>query len=242
MLKIVVCSPGESECRSHWGSSQQGRCWAPTYTIYHFIFHTLFFKYLPAGWWWFEIGSSCRSKGPPGRENKHCQRHNGPEDWVHLAKVASWSHIKSSNINLDHIPSSESRICINKKSQPNISISTKLKFKILTKPSFRISTKIQLHNLYKTSAAKWWTNSSFKILPELQLQNLDQPCAQSLNKSLALGPNVSSQICNKLLPTWSSASTWATVTTSTSFELASSHARVTSIKFTKQQLVSEWVS
>jgi hypothetical protein len=38
-----------------------------------------------------------------------------------------------------------------------------------------------------------------------------------------------------LLPTRSSS---ATVTTSTSFELASSHARVTSIKFTKQ----EWVS
>ena len=50
-----------------------------------------------------------------------------------------------------------------------------LKFKILTKPSFRISTKIQLHNLYKTSAAKCWANSSFKILPEFQLQNLDQP-------------------------------------------------------------------
>ena len=32
------------------------------------------------------------------------------------------------------------------------------------------------------------------------------------------------------------------MTTSTSFELASSHARATSIKFTKQQLVSEWVS
>ena len=93
-----------------------------------------------------------------------------------------------------------------------------LKFKILTKPSFGISTKIQLHNLYKTSTAKCWTKSSFKILPELQLQNLDQPCAQSLNKSLALGPNVSSQICNKLLPTWSSASTWATVTASTSFD------------------------
>ena len=29
-----------------------------------------------------------------------------------------------------------------------------LKFKILTKPSFTISTKIQLHNLYKTSTAK----------------------------------------------------------------------------------------
>ena len=39
------------------------------------------------------------------------------------------------------------------KSQPNISISPKLK--ILTKASFRISTKIQLHKLYKTSAAKY---------------------------------------------------------------------------------------
>ena len=33
----------------------------------------------------------------------------------------------------------------------------------------------------------------------------------------------------------------ATVTTSTSFELASSHARVTSIKFTKQESVSDKV-
>ena len=125
-------------------------------------------------------------------------------------------------------------------SKHQLKISTKHQhLHILTKPSFGISTKIQLHNLYKTSAAKCWTNSSFKILPELQFQN---PCAQSLNKSLALGPNVSSQICNKLLPTWSSASTSATVTTSTSFELASSHARVTSIKFTKQQSVSQSVS
>ena len=30
---------------------------------------------------------------------------------------------------------------------------------------------------------------------------LTNPCAQSLNESLALGPNVSSQICIKLLPT-----------------------------------------
>ena len=144
------------------------------------------------------------------------------------------SHIASSNTNLDRISSSESWLSINKTSASPLS----LKFKILTKPSFRISTKIQLHNLYKTSAAKCWTNSSFKILPELQLQNLDQPCAQSLNKSLALRPNLSFQICNKLLPTRSSSLTSATVTTSTSFELASSHARVTSIKFTKQQLVS----
>ena len=87
----------------------------------------------------------------------------------------------------------------------------------------------------------------FQNLAELQLQNLDQPlCSKSE------GPNVSSQICNKVLPTWSSLSTSATVTTSTSFELstsatvttstsfelATSHARVTSMKSTKRQLVS----
>ena len=38
-----------------------------------------------------------------------------------------------------------------------------------------------------------------------------------------------------------SASISATVTTSTSFELASSHARVTSIKSAKQELVSQSV-
>ena len=114
-----------------------------------------------------------------------------------------------------------------------------LEFKILTKLSFRISTKIKLYNLYKTSAAKWWTNSSIKILPELRLQNYDQSCAQSLNKSLALGPNVSSQICNKLLPTWSSASTWGTVTTSTSL---SWHLHTPGSHQSSILNVTEWVS
>ena len=41
--------------------------------------------------------------------NKHCQRHNGPEGWVHLAKVTSWGHITD----LDHILSSESWLSIN---------------------------------------------------------------------------------------------------------------------------------
>ena len=122
---------------------------------------------------------------------KHCQRHNGPEDWVHLTKVSSWVHFTNSNTNLDQISSSESRPSIN----------------------FKISTKI-----------------------------LTKPCAQRLNKSLALWTILSSQICNKLLPIQSSSSTLATVTISTSFELVSSHARVTSIKFTKQEWVSESVS
>ena len=59
------------------------------------------------------------------------------------------------------------------KSQPDISISTKSKVKIFTKPTFRILTKIQLRNLnYKhqqqntdqTSASKSRLNFNFKIL------------------------------------------------------------------------------
>ena len=42
---------------------------------------------------------------------------------------------------------------------------------------------IQQNNLYKTPAAKCWTNSSFEILPKLQLLNLDQPlCSKSEQK------------------------------------------------------------
>ena len=44
-----------------------------------------------------------------------------------------------------------------------------LNFKTLTKPSFRIWTKIKLHNLNQASAEKYWPNFSFKIVPELQL-------------------------------------------------------------------------
>ena len=101
--------------------------------------------------------------------------------------------LSRSYTNLDQISSSESRPknqFLNQTSASPIN----LKFKISTKHSFRIATKIQLHNLYKTSASKCWTNSSFKILPELQLQSLDQPlCSKS--ESLVLGPNVSFQIC-----------------------------------------------
>ena len=46
---------------------------------------------------------------------EHCQRHNGPEGWVHLAKITSLGHITSSYSNLDQISSSESRSSINLK-------------------------------------------------------------------------------------------------------------------------------
>ena len=61
------------------------------------------------------------------------------------------------------------------KSQPNISISNKSKFKILTKPSFEywprfnlvISTKLQQQNSDQTSASKSHLNFNFKILTKM---------------------------------------------------------------------------
>ena len=61
-------------------------------------------------------------------------------------------------------------------------------------------------------------------------------------KKLTFWPSFIFQICTKLSSTRFSASTSATVTTSTSFELASSHARVTSFKSTKQQWMSGLVT
>ena len=86
---------------------------------------------------------------------------------------------------------------------------------------------------------------NFKILPEHQLQNLEQtlkPYPQSPNKNLTLWPKLIFQICTKLLSTCFSSSTSTTVTTPISLELPSSHTRVTLIKFTKQEWVSESVS
>ena len=56
----------------------------------------------------------------------------------------------------------------------NISISTKVKLKIFSKPIFIILTKTQVLNLNQTS-----------ILTKLQLQNLDQKLCWKSNKSLA---------------------------------------------------------
>ena len=125
-----------------------------------------------------------RKARPAFTRFKHYQRHNGPEELssayhsnmfrsYHKFKHNSWSNfifrisIKHQLQNLNE--TSASRL--------------NLKFKILTEPSFSVSTKIQLHNLCKTSAAKYWPNSSLKILPELQLQYLDQTlCLKSEQK------------------------------------------------------------
>ena len=103
--------------------------------------------------------------------------------------------------------------------------------KIWSRFNFVTSTKHQQQNTDQTSASKSRLHFNIKILTK--------PCAKSRNKRLAFWPNLSFQICNTLLPPRSLSSTSTTVTTSTSFELPSSHARVTSIKFTKRQLVSQ---
>ena len=113
-----------------------------------------------------------------------------PQGWVQLIKVTCLGLIT----NLDQISSSESRLknqFLNQTSASPIN----LKFKISTKHSFRIATKIQLHNLYKTSAAKCWTNSSFKILPELQLQNLDQTLCSKSEQKLSFMTKFATNCC-----------------------------------------------
>ena len=93
--------------------------------------------------------------------------------------------------------------------------------KILTKPSFTSSTKIELQNLDQTL----------------------KPCPQSLNKNLTLRPNFDFQICTKLFSTGFSSSTWATLTTSTRLScylhMPGSHQ---STLLNSSQLVSESVS
>ena len=126
------------------------------------------------------------------------------------------------------------RLCARKKSLDHFIYRHICLIRRLIKPT-RWPQGIQLHNIYKRSQKK----TSLKSCLNFNFIILTKPCAQSLSKSLAFWPNLSFEICNKLLPTRSSS---AAVTTSTSFELASSHARVTSIKFTKQESVSQLVS
>ena len=79
------------------------------------------------------------------------QRHNGPEDWVHITRSQFTVHKSWTYYNF--------RI--------STSILTKSKVKILTTPGLRILSDIQLRNLNQISAAKYWPNFSSKILTNL---------------------------------------------------------------------------
>ena len=110
--------------------------------------------------------------------SKHCQRHNGPEGWVHLTKVTSWGHITNSSTNLDQISSWESRPSI------NVKFSTKhepLDKTLSSKSQFTISTKIQL-----------WFNITFT---KHQQQKTDQTPASNL--AWASTSNLDQTLCSK---------------------------------------------
>ena len=99
--------------------------------------------------------------------------------------------------------------------------------------SFRILTKLLAQNVDQTWASKSWPNFSFKISTELQLQNLSLDILNNLQRQ-----NLYQTVANTHSMIILIIAKSATQTTSTSFELASSHTRVTSIKSTKRQLVS----
>ena len=99
-----------------------------------------------------------------------------------------------------------------------------------SKFSFWISTKLPLQKLGQIIASKNWTRIYSKSWPKFSFDILSQhswPTSESASKSLP----------NCLLR--SSASISAILTTSRSFELASSNARVTPIKSQQQEWVGE---
>ena len=101
--------------------------------------------------------------------------------------------------------------------------------------SFKISTMIQLH----TSTKHKWQNTDQTPVPNsclnFNFKILTKPCAQKQNCCNQTSASKSAPNCRQHV---FSAPPSATVTTSTSFGLASSRARVTSIKSTKRHKVS----
>ena len=126
-------------------------------------------------------------------------------------------------------------------------------------------TPILIQTLPK--AQQTWGLSSYHRITVHSSQILNMLAFQNLYEALTSKsqPNISISTINLKLKSWPNLKVWtkvklydltsasksatrsssltsARVTTSTSFKQASSHARVTSIKFTKRQSVSEWVS
>ena len=104
----------------------------------------------------------------------------------------------------------------------------------------RSAYQSNLFRSYHKFKHKSWSNFKFRISTKHQLQNLDQTSASWLNLKFKILTKPSFKISTKI-QLHNFYKTSATVTTSTSFESASSHARVTSIKSTKRDGVSQLV-
>ena len=102
---------------------------------------------------------------------KHCQRHNGPEGWVHITRSQYTVHR-----HIEQITISESRLSINFK----ISTKHRLNLKLRSWPNlaseywprfnFVTSTKHQQQNTDQTSASKSRRTSTSKSWPTLVLK------------------------------------------------------------------------
>ena len=78
-------------------------------------FSGLFWPFFPCKKGWTE---NSRLSNEDGLKSKHCQRHNGPEGWVHLTKVTSWGHITISQILIKfHLQNLDLRINFSTKHQ-----------------------------------------------------------------------------------------------------------------------------
>ena len=142
------------------------------------------------------------------------------------------------------------------KSQPNISISSQTNCREI---SDGVSESVSDKGSQCRQLNQFFSNIenlfTIQILPELQLQSLDQTlCSKSEQKfsfmTIPQFPNLQQTVADTILIIKStkqesvsesvsqSVSDKHSQTVTTSFELPSSHARVTSIKFTKRESVS----
>ena len=101
---------------------------------------------------------------------KHCQRHNGPEGWVHITRSQYTVHR-----HIEHITISESRLSIN--------------FKISTK--HRLNLKLRS---WPNLASEYWPRFNFVTSTKHQQQNTDQTSA---SKSRRTSTSKSWQKCSK---------------------------------------------
>ena len=165
---------------------------------------------------------------------------DGPKGWVLLFLKSYCKFSKFSFKNLTKLKPQKLNQTSASKSWPNFSFKI---FDLTSNPaskfwpnfnfnwpifSHKVWTKIYFKILTKSQPQSFEQQVYFKILTKPQVQYCDQ------NSGSTSLPNLSFKTSTELLSTLSS------ISTSRIFELASSKVRVTSVKSTKQQWVSQW--
>ena len=99
---------------------------------------------------------------------KHCQRHNGPEGWV---------HITNSDKNIDQISISETKLNLNLKSSPNLASESWTGFNFVSWQNLvlKVGTKVKFYD--QTSASKSAGKTVAITIPIINISN-----SNNLNK------------------------------------------------------------